>query len=238
MLDICLSSASRWSSESETSRPLRVPETMSVLASLNWASRSLSSPTAVAISRIHLGAERLDRLRAVVQRAHDLARRVDGVLGKVAVGRRGRIELQRLLQSADRGRRRRGVVDAVDGKAEPLHAVVERALPFQRRQRAEIVLEQQFVGRALDIDRARAGRGAGDHRDPPGVIGVGCIRNVAGDDAGLPRRVAERRLGDAQGGGQRHVLSFLGCRQRDYLFRLTRMSIRSAPVWNTLEFAV
>ena len=50
MLDICFSSASRRSSESETSRPLRVPETMSLLASLNWASRSLSSLTAEPIS--------------------------------------------------------------------------------------------------------------------------------------------------------------------------------------------
>ena len=131
---------------------------MSLLASLNWSSRSLSSLTAVAISESM--SARKDWIACVPSFSVRtmLARRVDRVLGKVAVGWRGRIGLQRLLQLADGGRRRRCVVGAVDGKAEPLHAVIERPLAFQRRQRRQVVLEQQIVGRALDVDRARARR--------------------------------------------------------------------------------
>src|SRR5690606_10705865 len=99
--------------------------------------------------------------------------------------------------------------------------------------RSQVLAKELLVGGALDLDRARAI--VGRDRDAAVVVGIVRFEDVARNDAGLPGSIPDRRLRDAEGRGQRHA-SFRA--PSGYLLRLTRMSIRSAPVWNTLELAV
>ena len=103
---IFFSVASRWSSASETSRPERVPEMTALLAFSRSGEQVVQLADGGGDLLVGIDAEGLDRAGAVVQRAHHLARGVERGLGEVVVGRRRRIELQRLLQLAERGGRR------------------------------------------------------------------------------------------------------------------------------------
>src|SRR5690606_10386807 len=130
-------------------------------------------------------AEVLNRLASVVKRADDPACGVDDAVGEIAIGWRRRVELKRLLQRTDGRRGGGGVFHAVHGQLQLVQAAIERQLSRPCCQGGEVLPEQRFVGDALDVDRARAGRSGDYARNTARIVGIGCIRDVSGDDRGL-----------------------------------------------------
>ena len=155
------SSASRLSSASVTSSPAIVLRTTSWFTSVNWARRSLSLPTDVAMSAsasLRIVSTVCDALASV--EATDLAA-VDGRLGEVAVARLVGLRLQRGDEVGEPPGRRGAIGGIADRVAEAGQPVEKRVLAGGGRARGEQPVEDRQIG------------GSGDGDDADRAVGIG-----------------------------------------------------------------